>query len=94
MALVAVALWSAPARGETLVPLSGAHLSIDGGGAWVREGFGFGDGVGSEVTEVRWKGAPERVDLASVALWNVRRPWPVTGWRREGDDVVVELTRV
>jgi hypothetical protein len=31
------------------------------------------------------------VDLSSVALWNVQRPWPVKAWRREGDDVVLEL---
>lgn len=82
-----------PARGAAILAGggAGAWLAVDSGGAWVREPFGFEEGTPPEVSEVRWTEAPERVELSSVAPWNVRRPWPVKAWRREGRDVVLEL---
>ncbi|MBR6021315.1 MAG: hypothetical protein IK066_02730 [Kiritimatiellae bacterium] len=70
---------------------AGAWLSADDGGAWVREGFRFGEDAGRNVRELRWEGVPEGLDEGSLGVWNVLRPWAVRGWRREGADMVVEL---
>ena len=56
-----------------------ALLTIGHGWTWVREFFPpSGD---RDVSEIVWTNPPAQIDLDTLQVWNVRRPWPVREWR-------------
>jgi|LSQX01.1.fsa_nt_gb hypothetical protein len=63
-----------------LLAASPARLTIGNGWAWVREFFPP-SGAG-EITRMVWTNPPPQLELDSLQVWNVRRPWPVQeyGW--------------
>lgn len=71
-----------------------AQLSIGQGWAWVREYFPpSGE---RDVETIVWSNAPPQVDLDTLQVWSVRRPWPLREWSwvrpptsRPGDDLPV-----
>jgi len=55
-----------------------AQLTIGQDWAWVREFFpSSGE---QEIDRIVWENPPPKVDLQTLQLWNVRRPWPVQEW--------------
>ena len=56
-------------------------LTVGENWAWVREFFApSGEG---EITHLTWTNPPAHMELGSLQVWNIRRPWPVQeyGWR-------------
>ena len=71
--LAAAALLAAAAAGARP-----AQLSIGQGWAWVREYFPpSGE---RDVETIVWSNAPPQVDLDTLQVWSVRRPWPLREW--------------
>ena len=71
--LVAVLLaCAAPARAEPTM------LTVGQGQAWVREFFPpSGE---KEIDRIVWTNPPAQIDLETLQVWNVRRPWPIREW--------------
>lgn len=63
----------APAQAEP------TQLTIGQGWAWVREYFPS-SGT-DEIERIVWINPPPQIDLSSLQVWNVRRPWPLQSWR-------------
>lgn len=56
-----------------------ARITVGQGWAWVREFFpASGE---KDVDRLVWTNPPPGIDLESLQVWNVRRPWPVQEWR-------------
>lgn len=56
-----------------------ALLTVAQGTAWVREFFPpSGD---KELGRIVWTNPPAQIDLETLQVWNVRRPWPIRAWR-------------
>ena len=56
-----------------------ARLTIGQGWAWVRETFPpSGE---KEISRILWSQPPPQIDLDTLQVWNVRRPWPIQEWR-------------
>jgi hypothetical protein len=54
-------------------------LVVGQGSAWVREFFGpSGE---ADVQRLVWTHPPPNLDLDSLQVWSVRRPWPIRQWR-------------
>ena len=61
-----------------------ARLTVGQGQAWVREYFPpSGD---KEIDRIVWTNPPAQLDLDTLQVWNVRRPWPIQEWRWLDDD--------
>lgn len=72
--LVALALAVAPSAGA-----ESARLTVGQGQAWVREFFPpSGE---KEIDRIVWTNPPAQIDLDTLQVWNVRRPWPIREWR-------------
>ncbi len=56
-----------------------AQLTIGQGWAWVREIFPS-SGTG-EIDSIVWTNPPSQIDLSTLQVWNIRRPWPLLCWR-------------
>ena len=56
-----------------------ARLTIGQGWAWVRESFP--PSGSKELTRLVWTNPPAQIDLDTLQLWNIRRPWPVQAWQ-------------
>ncbi|MGD9611335.1 MAG: hypothetical protein AB7V22_00350 [Kiritimatiellia bacterium] len=55
------------------------RLTVGQGQAWVREFFPpSGE---KEIDRLVWTNPPAQIDLDTLQVWNVRRPWPVREWR-------------
>lgn len=62
-----------------VLALPPARVTIGPGWAWVREFF---PPSGSrEITQIIWTNPPAEVELDTLQVWNVRRPWPLQQWR-------------
>jgi len=65
-----------------VLPAAGAEptrLTVGQGWAWVREFFPpSGE---KEIGRIVWTNPPAQIDLDTLQVWNVRRPWPVREWR-------------
>ena len=73
-ALVALVLAGARAGGA-----EPARLTVGQGQAWVREFFPpSGE---KEIDRLVWTNPPAQLDLDTLQVWNVRRPWPLREWR-------------
>jgi len=55
-----------------------AQLTIGQGWAWVREFFP--PSGKREIERIVWTNPPPQLDLGSLQVWNVLRPWPVQEW--------------
>jgi hypothetical protein len=56
-----------------------ALITVGQGWAWVREFFPpSGE---KDIDRIVWTNPPPRIDLDSLQVWNVRRPWPIQDWR-------------
>lgn len=56
-----------------------ALLTVGQGWAWVREFFpASGE---KEIDRIVWTNPPPQLDLNTLQVWNVRRPWPIQDWR-------------
>lgn len=56
-----------------------AMLTVAQGTAWVREFFPpSGE---KEIDRIVWTNPPGQIELETLQVWNVRRPWPVREWR-------------
>ncbi len=56
-----------------------ARLTVGQGWAWVREAFPpSGE---KEISRLLWSQPPPQIDLDTLQVWNVRRPWPIQQWR-------------
>ena len=76
LALAALAAWAAGGLPAAAEP---AWLTVGHGWAWVREPFpSSGE---NEIDRILWTNPPPQVDLDTLQVWNVRRPWPVREWR-------------
>jgi len=72
-ALVALVLAGARAGGA-----EPARLTVGQGQAWVREFFPpSGE---KEIDRLVWTNPPAQLDLDTLQVWNVRRPWPLREW--------------
>ena len=72
-ALVALVLAGARAGGA-----EPARLTVGQGQAWVREFFPpSGE---KEIDRLVWTNPPAQIDLDTLQVWNVRRPWPLREW--------------
>jgi hypothetical protein len=72
--LVALAL-----AGARTAPAEPLRLTIGQGQAWVREFFPpSGE---KEIDRFVWTNPPAQIDLDTLQVWNVRRPWPLREWR-------------
>ena len=56
-----------------------ARLTVGQGQAWVREFFPPTDE--KEIDRIVWTPPPAQIDLDTLQVWNVRRPWPIREWR-------------
>ena len=55
------------------------RLTVGQGQAWVREFFPpTGE---KEIDRIVWTNPPAQIDLDTLQVWNVRRPWPIREWR-------------
>ena len=73
-ALAALALAGAGSAGA-----EPARLTVGQGQAWVREFFPpSGE---KEIDRLVWTTPPAQIDLDTLQVWNVRRPWPIREWR-------------
>ena len=55
------------------------RLTIGQSQAWVREFFPpSGE---KEIDRLVWTNPPAQIDLDTLQVWNVRRPWPIREWR-------------
>ena len=78
-ALTALALAGAGSAGA-----EPARLTVGQGQAWVREFFPpSGE---KEIEHIVWTTPPAQIDLDTLQVWNVRRPWPIQEWRWLDDD--------
>lgn len=60
-------------------PAEPAQLTVGPGWAWVREFFPpSGE---KEIERIVWTNPPAQLDLDTLQIWNVRRPWPIREWR-------------
>jgi hypothetical protein len=74
VASVLVALIGPPAA-----PAEPTLLTVGQGWAWVREFFPpSGE---KEIDRIVWTNPPPQLDLDTLQVWNVRRPWPIQDWR-------------
>lgn len=56
-----------------------ALLTVGPGWAWVREFFpSSGE---KEIARIVWSDPPAQIELDTLQVWNVRRPWPIRDWR-------------
>lgn len=56
-----------------------ARITVGQGWAWVREFFpASGE---KEIDRIVWTNPPPQVELDTLQVWNVRRPWPIQEWR-------------
>jgi hypothetical protein len=55
-----------------------ALLTIGPGWAWVREFFPSSGP--HDLDRIVWSNPPPQLDLSTLQVWNVRRPWPVREW--------------
>ena len=62
-----------PARAEP------AMLTVGQGWAWVRESFPSSGEM--DVDRIVWTNPPPQIDLDTLQVWNVRRPWAIREWR-------------
>lgn len=70
----ALSAWALPGRAA-----EPDLLTIGQGWAWVREFFPpSGE---RELTRIVWTNPPANIDLDTLQVWNVRRPWPLREWR-------------
>ncbi len=53
-------------------------LTVAQGSAWVREFFP--PSGAKELERLVWTNPPAQIDLATLQIWNVRRPWPIREW--------------
>jgi len=73
--LILVTALAGSARGLAAEP---AQLTVGQGWAWVREFFPpSGE---REIDHIVWNHPPPTVDMETLQVWNVRRPWPVQEW--------------
>jgi hypothetical protein len=56
-----------------------ALITVGQGWAWVREFFPPSDD--KEIDRIVWTNPPPQLDLDTLQVWNVRRPWPIQEWR-------------
>ena len=54
-------------------------LTIGHGWTWVREFFP--PSGQKEIDRIVWTNPPAEIDLGTLQVWNVRRPWPAREWR-------------
>lgn len=62
-----------PARAEPV------RLTVCHGQTWVREFFP--PSGAKEIDRIVWTNPPAQIDLDTLQVWNVRRPWPIRDWR-------------
>lgn len=56
-----------------------ARLTVGQGWAWVREFFpSSGE---QDIDRIVWTNPPPTLDLETLQVWNVRRPWPIRHWQ-------------
>ena len=73
---VLAAAWLARA---TAIQAEPAQLTVGQGWAWVREFFPpSGD---QDINRLVWTNPPVPLELDTLQIWNVRRPWPIREWR-------------
>mgnify|MGYP001040431544 CR=1 FL=1 len=56
-----------------------AMLTVGQGWAWVREFFPASGQ--KDIDRIVWTNPPAQIDLPTLQVWNVRRPWPIREWR-------------
>ncbi len=54
-------------------------ITVGQGQAWVREFFP--PSGAKEIDRIVWTNPPAQIDLDTLQVWNVRRPWPIREWR-------------
>ncbi len=54
-------------------------ITVGQGQAWVREFFP--PSGQKEIDRIVWTNPPAQIDLDTLQVWNVRRPWPIQAWR-------------
>ena len=54
-------------------------ITVGQGQAWVREFFPASGA--QEINRLVWTNPPAQIDLDTLQVWNVRRPWSVREWR-------------
>ena len=65
--------------GARTAPAEPVRLTVGQGQAWVREFFPpSGE---KEIDRLVWTNPPAQIDLDTLQVWNVRRPWPIREWR-------------
>ena len=65
--------------GAGAAPAEPTMITVGQGQAWVREFFPpSGE---KEIDRLVWTTPPAQIDLDTLQVWNVRRPWPVREWR-------------
>lgn len=79
--LLAAVLLSGGARTQA----EPAMLTVGQGWAWAREFFPASDEM--EIDRIVWTNPPPQLDLDTLQVWNVRRPWPIQEchWIESGD---------
>jgi len=76
LVLILLAALAGSARG---LAAESAQLTVGQGWAWVREFFPpSGE---REIDQIVWDQPPPQIDLETLQVWNVRRPWPIREWR-------------
>ena len=72
-------LWAALLGTAAAAAAEPALLTVGTGEAWVREFFPpSGE---KEIDRIVWTNPPAQLDLDTLQVWNVRRPWPIRAWR-------------
>ena len=56
-----------------------ALLTVGQGWTWVREFFPSSNE--KEIDRIVWSNPPPQVELDTLQVWNVRRPWPIQDWQ-------------
>ncbi|NLG35015.1 MAG: hypothetical protein GX548_06650 [Lentisphaerae bacterium] len=80
--LFRAALTAAGLALPVLAPAQPALLTVGQGWAWAREFFPpSGE---RDIDHLVWTRPPRDVDLDTLQVWGVRRPWPVREWRWTG----------
>ena len=65
--------------GAAAAPAAPVQLTVGRGWAWVRETFP--PSAERDLERFVWSNPPPQVQLDTLQVWNVRRPWPVQEWR-------------
>lgn len=65
--------------GAFSAPAEPTMITVGQGQAWVREFFP--PSGQKEIDRLVWTNLPAQIELDTLQVWNVRRPWPVREWR-------------